>query len=101
MKVNEVNESEFDKLLLNNNIVLVDFNATWCGPCRMLKPVIEKFSENTNVFVCSVDVDKNELLARKYQIYSIPCVILFQNGVEIKRNVGYMSLDELKKFVGE
>ena len=101
MKVNEVGENEFNDLLIHNDMVLADFNATWCGPCRMLKPVMEKFSENTSVLVCSIDVDKNESLAQKYQIYSIPCVILFQNGIEIKRNIGYMSLDELEEFVGE
>ncbi len=100
MKVIEVNESNFQNEVLNGK-VLVDFNATWCGPCRMLKPILEEFSETTSVKVCSIDTDQNENLARNYNIYSIPCIILFENGKEVKRNVGLLSLDELKEFVGE
>lgn len=100
MKVIEVNESNFQNEVLNGK-VLVDFNATWCGPCRMLKPILEEFSETTSVKVCSIDTDQNENLARNYNIYSIPCIILFENGSEVKRNVGLLSLDELKEFVGE
>lgn len=100
MKVKEINETNF-KDEIKEGKVLVDFNATWCGPCRMLKPILDEFSESTNVKVCSVDVDQNENLAREYNIYSIPCIILFENGVETKRNVGFISLDEIKNFVGE
>ena len=81
--------------------VLVDFNATWCGPCRMLKPILEEYSQDATVKILSVDVDKNEELARQYNILSIPCLIVFENGKEIKRNVGLISLDEIKNFVGE
>ena len=101
MNVMEVNNENFDKIILENTIVLVDFNATWCGPCRMLKPIIDEYSENGSIKVCTVDIDKNEELATKYGIYSIPCLILFKNGQEIKRNVGFISMDELKSFVGE
>ncbi len=100
MKIIEINEENFKKETLEGK-VLVDFNATWCGPCRMLKPIIDEYSETTTIKVLSVDVDQNEDLARQYNIYSIPCLILFQDGVEIKRNVGLVSLDELKDFVGE
>lgn len=100
MKVIEVNENNFQNEVSNGK-VLVDFNATWCGPCRMLKPILEEFSETTSIKVCSIDTDQNENLARNYNIYSIPCIILFENGKEVKRNVGLLSLDELKEFVGE
>lgn len=100
MKVIETNESNF-KDLVKEGKVLVDFNATWCGPCRMLKPILDEFSDNTNAKVLSVDVDQNENLAKEYNIYSIPCLILFENGVETKRNVGLLSMDDLKDFVGE
>jgi thioredoxin 1 len=99
MKVVEISNNNFDNV--KEGKVLVDFNATWCGPCRMLKPIIDEYSETTTIKVLSVDVDQNEDLARQYNIYSIPCLILFQDGVEIKRNVGLVSLDELKDFVGE
>ena len=67
----------------------------------MLKPILEEYSETATIKVCSVDVDNNENLARTYNIYSIPCLILFENGKEIKRNVGLLSLEDLKEFVGE
>ena len=97
----EISEKEFEKEVLGNEKVLVDFNATWCGPCRMLKPILEEFSQSSKVKVCGIDVDSNENLAGKYNIYSIPCLILFENGKESKRNVGFISLEELKDFVGE
>lgn len=95
----EVNNN-FDELIKEGK-VLVDFNATWCGPCRMLKPIVEEFSKTTSVKVCACDVDQNEDLARRYGVMSIPCLILFENGKEIKRSVGYINLDALKTFVGE
>ena len=101
MKVIEVNEETFQKEVLESGKVLVDFNATWCGPCRMLKPTLEEFSESTSTKICSIDVDNNENLARTYNIYSIPCLILFENGKETKRNVGLVGIDELKNIVGE
>ena len=101
MKVIEINKDNFDSEVLKSELVLVDFNATWCGPCRMLKPIIDEYSENSLAKICAVDIDKNEELATKYGIYSIPCLILFKNGQEIKRNVGLISMDELKNFVGE
>ena len=100
MKVIEIKDNNLNEVL-GEGKVLVDFNATWCGPCRMLKPILEEYSDNATVKVCSVDVDNNEDLARTYNIYSIPCLILFENGKEIKRNVGLLSLEDLKEFVGE
>ena len=95
--------------ITNNNLekeikegkVLVDFNATWCGPCRMLKPILEEYSKEATIKICGVDVDQNEELARNYNIYSIPCLILFENGKEVKRNVGLVSIYEIKNIVGE
>ncbi len=102
MAVIECNGEKFESVVLKSEKpVLVDFNATWCGPCRMLKPILEEYSETATIKVCSVDVDNNENLARTYNIYSIPCLILFENGKEIKRNVGLLSLEDLKEFVGE
>ncbi len=98
--VKEINEKEF-KEEISTGKVLVDFNATWCGPCRMLKPILDEFSETTSIKVCGVDIDNNENIAREYNIYSIPCLILFENGQEVKRNVGLISLDDIKDFVGE
>ena len=101
MKVITINNANFKKEVLENQKVLVDFNATWCGPCRMLKPILEEFSGISTVKVCACDVDQNEELALEYQVSSIPCLILFENGKEAKRSVGLISMNELKDFVGE
>lgn len=100
MKVIEINDKNYEKEVMHGK-VLIDFNATWCGPCRMLKPILDEFSENSKIKVCSIDVDQNEKIAREYGIMSIPCLVILENGQEIKRNVGLISLDELKEFVGE
>lgn len=79
--------------------VLVDFFATWCGPCRMLAPVLEELEEETNVTIVKVDVDQVSDLARKYGIMSIPTLILFKDGQAVKKVVGFQDKQSLKKFV--
>ena len=102
MAVVNVNEKDFEKEVLNSKgTVLVDFNATWCGPCKMLGPIIDELSEEkTDVKFVSVDVDENEELSSEYGVMSIPCVVLFKDGKEIDRNVGFMQREELEEFIG-
>ena len=96
------NENFEELVLKEEKITLVDFNADWCGPCQMLKPIIEEFAEeNNNIKVVSVNVDDNEELAEKYNVSSIPCLIVFKEGKEINRNVGFIQKDELESLVGE
>mgnify|MGYP003207134961 CR=1 FL=1 len=91
-------EEGFDKLIEKEAIV--DFYATWCGPCQMLSPVLEEISvENNDFEIVKVDVDKYSEIARKYGVMTIPTVILFKDGVEVKRNIGFMSEEELSKFL--
>ncbi len=95
------NEKNFEEEVLNyNGLVLIDFNALWCGPCRMLTPVLEKLSEmNKDIKVVSINVDDNSLLARKYRVMSIPCLVLIKDGKEIKRNIGLISKEDLDNFI--
>ena len=96
----EINEKIFKEEVLDyKGLVLVDFNATWCGPCRMLKPVLEEFASTSDIKVVSIDVDDNNTLARKYRVMSIPCLLLIKDGEELKRNVGLVSNEELKEFI--
>ena len=92
------------KILNNENFeeeiktrILVDFNAEWCGPCKMLDPILEELSEEYNIG--SVNVDEFEELAKRFGIMSIPCLIIFENGEEVKRSVGFMSKSDVKEFI--
>ena len=76
--------------------VLVDFYATWCGPCRMLGPVLEQIDA---IEIVKVNVDEYPDIARKYGVMSIPCLILFDEGKEVKRNVGFLPLEKVKEFI--
>ena len=103
MKVIDVNSKNFDKEVIKSNIpVLVDFNATWCGPCRMLKPVLEELSEErTDYKIVSIDVDDNQDLAKEYGVLSIPCLVVLKDGKEIKRSVGFIPKDNIQDMMEE
>ena len=103
MALIEVNKDNFAKEVLEKKgKILADFNANWCGPCKMLKPILEEISaSNDSVEIVSINIDESEELAEKYNIFSIPCLILFENGKEIKRNVGLASKSEIEKIIGE
>ena len=94
----EGNKEIFEKEVINNEgKVLVDFNATWCGPCRMLKPVLDSIASDDKKII-SIDVDNDRDLAIEYNINSIPCLILFKNGKELKRSVGLISKSEIESL---
>ena len=95
----EINNDSFkEKVLESKEKVLVDFWATWCGPCRMLAPIMDELS-NEGVKVYKVNVDENHILAKEYGVMSIPCVILFENGKEINKSVGLKSKEEILKML--
>lgn len=103
MKIIEIKKNNFDEEVLNSDKkVLVDFYAEWCGPCKMIRPILEDIAENdAAVKIASVNVESEEELAEKYDVSSIPCLILFEGGKEILRNVGLMSKDDIKRMIGE
>lgn len=93
------NEQDFFKQI-NNELVLVDFYATWCGPCRMISPLIDEIAEeNTNLTVVKVDVDKYPNIATKYGIMSIPTLKVFKKGEEGKTSIGYIEKDAIKDLL--
>ena len=82
--------------------VLVDFNAVWCGPCRMLAPILEdldRLQYFPNLKILSVDVDKVPVISNRYGIESIPTLLYFKDGKLLKKALGYMPLDDLKRFI--
>lgn len=103
MKVIDVNESNFEEeVIKSERRVLVDFNADWCGPCKMLRPVLDQIAEEKeNIKIVSVNVDSNENLARDYNVFSIPCLVLIENGKEINRSVGMVPKSDVEKMIGE
>lgn len=90
MSVINVKAEDFDQEVLNKKgLVLVDFWAEWCGPCKMLGPIIDELAnERTDITVCKVNVDENPDLAVKYKVMSIPMVIIFKDGELYKKSIG-------------
>lgn len=90
-------EKDFPSLIEKKAVV--DFYADWCGPCKMFAPVFEKASSEYNFNFVKLNVDKASDVAREYGVMSIPTVILFENGKEVKRFTGFMAQDALDKFL--
>ena len=86
-----------NELMKEKKVVLVDFFATWCGPCRMLSPILEEVSEESNgeYEVVKVDVDESYALAKKFGIMSVPTMIIFQNGEEVEKIIGLRQKEDL------
>ena len=96
-KIVNINAENFKlEVLENDGVVLLDFWASWCGPCKMLAPVLDELSEETSVKICKVDVDSNNELAGQFRIRSIPTILIFRNGEKIDEMVGFKSKEELK-----
>lgn len=99
----KITADNFDAVVLNSDKpVLIDFWATWCGPCKMIAPVVEELSEELagKVVVGKIDVDQEQTLAAKYGVMSIPTLVVFENGKEAKRAVGFRNKEQLKQILG-
>ena len=103
MALNKVNNDTFQNLVLENTKpVLVDFYADWCGPCKMLAPIVEQIAaEGGNYDVYKLNVDEAPELAAMYGVMSIPTLIVFRDGKEAARMIGYKPKDEILAGLGK
>jgi thioredoxin 1 len=102
VSVIELNKDNFEKEVMEAEVpVLIDFWANWCGPCRMMSPVIDKIAEERGdkVKVCKVNVDENHELAEKYEIMTIPAFIIVKNGAETGRTIGVQPKEDILKLI--
>jgi len=100
--IKQFDDDSFDQGI-SQGVVLVDFYADWCGPCRMLAPVVDELAQEMKgkITVAKVDTDQSVNVAARYEVTSIPTLILFKQGQVVKRVVGLKDLDALRKMVTE
>ncbi len=94
---------KFGEIINSSQLTLVDFYATWCGPCRMMHPVLEQLKEQLGeqIRIIKIDVDKNQNLSMNYRVQSVPTLMLFRNGDILWRQSGAMSLNDLKTLISQ
>ena len=97
----KIDITNFDTEVLNSDKkVVVDFYADWCGPCKLMAPIIEDLSnELTDVKFCKLNVDDDPELANEFEVFSIPTLIVFENGNVKDRHTGYMPKDSVSQFI--
>ncbi len=97
--VKVINQSEFDEVR-NSDIAVVDFSAVWCGPCKMVAPVLEEVSEElSDVNFFNIDVDKNMELAQEYKITNIPAILVLKKGEVVNSQIGFAPKDKLIEVI--
>ncbi len=97
--VKVINQDEFDEVK-NSDLAVVDFSAVWCGPCKMVAPVLEEVSEElADVNFFNIDVDKNMELAREYNITNIPAILVLKKGEVVNSQIGFAPKDKLVEVI--
>lgn len=97
-----LNNSQFyNKVRSSDKLVVMDFFATWCGPCKMLTPIFESLSNEMSdeVDFAKIDIDRSLEVAEEYKIVSVPTVIIFKNGKEVQRMVGFLPKEQIKSKI--
>ena len=98
-----VTDANFDEVISSNKVVLIDFWAEWCGPCRILGPILDEISNETGLLVGKLNVDENLEKTKEYSVQSIPSMVLFEDGKAVHTMVGAMPkhrlLKELSKWI--
>ena len=101
MELKHLNEQEFNTVKNGTKPAMIDFFATWCGPCKMLGPVMEQLADRYDgkAVVAKVDVDENMSLAAAYGVESIPMLLVFKNGQLVNKSIGFVSQPEIEKLL--
>ena len=94
------NRDEF-KAAIQEGTVLVDFFATWCGPCKMLSPILEEVANENDILVIKVDVDEAGALSNEFAIQAVPTLMLFKNGERVDTRMGYQNKNQLLAFISQ
>ena len=94
---------KFNDIINSENLTLVDFYATWCGPCKQMHPVLEQLKQELgdSIRIVKLDVDKNDAMAAAYRIQSVPTLMLFRSGQVVWRQSGAMRLNDLKAIINQ
>jgi len=95
--------TNFGNIIQSEKPVLIDFFATWCGPCKTLAPILKQVKDSLGerITILKIDVDKNQELASKYQVRGVPTMILYQNGNQLWRKSGVLSKEDILKIIIE
>ncbi len=94
-------KSSFNKIIDSDTLVLIDFHADWCGPCKMLAPILKQVKEELgdSLKIIKIDVDKNQSLANTYQVRGVPTMMLFKKGKQLWRQSGVLQKNDIVKMV--
>jgi thioredoxin 1 len=95
--------TSFENIIKSEKPVLIDFFATWCGPCKTLAPILKEVKDSLGerITILKIDVDKNQELAAKYQVRGVPTMVLYQNGKQLWRQSGVLAKEEILKTILE
>jgi thioredoxin 1 len=98
-----VTDNTFDETIKNNSLVLIDFWAEWCGPCKRVSPILDEITSETGLLVCKLNVDENPTKPVEFSVSSIPTMVLFKDGVPVKTIIGakpkHLMLKELEQWI--